>query len=111
MNTPPLPDLVSLMNFIGDRYTFTDAHYPELLESTETHKRAFAIRHSLLHMNKVTGVIATEVEGAEHGGEMDREKLKVAVTKMLINTIKLAEELGMSPAELVARVPLVMKSA
>ena len=108
--TSPLPDLVSLMIFIGDRYTFTGEQYPELRESTENHKRAFGVRHSLLHMNKVTGVIATEVERAEHGGEMDSEKLKVAVAKMLINTIKLAEELGMSPAELATRVPQVMKS-
>ena len=111
MVTIPTPDLASLMSFIGERYTFTEEHYPGFSQLTPKQQKLFAVRHSQLHMSKSTGAIATEAEAADHGGEMNSENLKVATTKMLINTLKLAEELGMTPEDIAASVPRVMKSA
>jgi len=110
MTTTPTPDLSSLMLFIGERYTFTDKNYPGLDQLTPEQRKVFAVRHSQLHMSKSAGAIATEAEAADHGGQMDQERLKVATTKMLINSLKLAEELGMTPEDLAACVPSVMKS-
>jgi hypothetical protein len=62
-------------------------------------------------MMKSTGKIAAEAEAADHGGEMDQESLKTATTKMLVNVLKLAEELGISGEEVTANVPKVMASA
>ncbi|HEX2792735.1 MAG TPA: hypothetical protein VHO23_03415 [Candidatus Paceibacterota bacterium] len=103
-------DLSSLMAFIGERYTFTQEHYPDLDISSRA-KQIFAVRHSALHMMKSTGKIAAEAESADHGGEMSAENLKTATTKMLVNVLKLAEELGISGDELAANVPNVMASA
>lgn len=107
--TAPTPDLSSLMIFIGERYTFTQEHYPDLDTSPHA-KKAFAVRHSALHMMKSTGKIAAEAESADHGGEMNADNLKTATTKMLVNVLKLAEELGISSEELAANVPKVMAS-
>lgn len=107
----PTTDLLSLMHFIGDRYTFTEEHYPGYDQLSDEQKLLFAVRHSALHMMKSVGKIAGEAEAADHGGQMDEESLKVATTKMLVNVLKLAEELDMSGDELASRVPKVMASA
>ncbi len=108
--TAPTTDLSSLMAFIGERYTFTQDHYPNIDTSPEA-KRIFAVRHSALHMMKSTGKIAAEVEAADHGGNMDLKALRVATNKMLVNALKLAEELDMTAQDLADGVPQVMASA
>ena len=107
----PEPTLASLMLFIGARYTFTNEHYPNIDLSTPEKVRAFAVSHSLKHISKSAGKIAAETEAPDHGGVMDEKSLRIATAKMLVNTLKLAEELGMSPDELGAMVPQVMASA
>ena len=107
----PEPTLASLMAFIGARYTFTNEHYPAADLSTPDKVRAFAVSHSLKHISKSAGKIAAETEAQDHGGTMDEKNLRIATAKLLVNTLKLAEELGMSPDELVAMVPRVMVSA
>lgn len=109
MTTTPAQDLTSLMVFIGARYTFTSEHYPDIPE-LPADRLPYAVRHSALHMMKSTGKIAAEAEAADHGGDMSIENLKIATTKMLVNVLKLAEELGMSGEELAANVPNVMAS-
>jgi hypothetical protein len=109
--TVPTADLSSLMTFIGERYTFTEEHYPGFDQLSAEQKLLFAVRHSALHMMKSTGKIAAEAEAADHGGQMNEENLKVATTKMLVNVLKLAEELGISGDELAVYVPKVMASA
>lgn len=111
MTEAPEPTLASLMDFIGARYTFTNENYPNVDLSTPEKIRAFAVSHSLKHISKSAGKIATETEAQDHGGMMNEENLRIATAKMLVNTLKLAEELGMSPDELGAMVPKVMTSA
>lgn len=111
MTGTPEPNLASLMAFIGARYTFTNQHYPNVDLSTPEKVRAFAVSHSLKHISKSAGKIATETEAQDHGGAMNEENLRIATTKMLVNALKLAEELGMSPDELGAMVPKAMASA
>lgn len=117
--TAPASDLSSLMAFIGERYTFTEEHYPTLGRDygpsvnglSDEERLHFIVRHSALHMMKSIGKIAAEAENADHGGLMNEEALKVATTKMLVNVLKLAEELGISGDDLAANVPNVMASA
>lgn len=110
MPTPPATDLGSLMKYIGERYTFTEEHYPGFSKLSTSEKLTFIVRHSQLHLSKSTGKIAAEAETADHGGIMDQENLRIATTKMLVNVLKLAEELGMTPAGLAAKIPDVMRS-
>ena len=106
----PEPNLASLMQYIGERYTFTEEHYPGFNKFSEKEQKVFAVRHSHLHMSKSAGKIAAEAETADHGGTMNEEKLCVATAKMLVNALKLAQELGMSAEDLAAKVPEVMYS-
>ncbi len=109
--TEPTTDLSSLMAFIGERYTFTEEHYPNLDKLSPNERHVFAVRHSVLHMMKSAGKLAAEAERADHGGGMSFSELKTATTKMLVNVLKLAEELRIPPEELAVNVPNVMASA
>lgn len=109
MATAPTTDLASLMDFIGEGFPFTQAHYPNGDLSTPERALAFAVRHSSAHMAKTGGKIAAEAEEYDHGGTMNEEELKVAATKMFVTAVNFARALGMSPEELTARVPVVMQ--
>lgn len=102
-------DLTVLMEFIKTGFPFTPERYPNGDLSTSEKIRAFAVRHSAVHIAKTCGQIAAEAERYDHGGTMDTEQLKVATTKMLINVLNLANALGMTPEELAQRVPKVMR--
>ncbi len=56
------------------------------------------------------GRISAESESWDHGGTMNEEALREATVKMLINVLKLAEELGILPGELIGSVPRLMRS-
>lgn len=105
-----MDSLRTLMEFIGARYQFTPENYPEMEGMSEEQKKAFAVSHSAHHMMKSLGRIATECESYDHGSRMNGPALREATVKMLINTLKLAEELGMTPEELANAVPDLMKS-
>lgn len=112
MSEKPEQTLDALMKFIGERYRFTDEEYPSLpLLRWHPEKRAgFILKHAVLHMNKSLGVLATEAEAADHGGDIDGQKINSALAKMLISILKLAEERGLTGGRLAALVPEVMKS-
>lgn len=86
-------DLAQLMVKIDLGYQFTNAKYPALNEENE---HEFSINHSLLHMNKSLGVMAAEVEKADHGDKMDHSELVLATQKQLVNVLKLACHLGIT---------------
>ena len=105
-------DLSELMSFIGERYKFNGDSYPKLRGVTDPDAiKAFALSHSLKHMNKSIGVLATESERLDHGGSMSSEALKKGTVKMFINVLKLAEELDITAEELGTSIPEYMRSA
>jgi hypothetical protein len=67
---------------------------------TDDEKWVFVISHSLLHMQKSSGVLARNLEAHDHGGTIDDQAVRLSTIKMFINTLKLAEELGMSADDL-----------
>ncbi len=103
-------DLQQLMDFISQRYQFTPGTYPDLAGLDDDRKQRFAITHSVLHMSKSLGQIAAEAERADHGGQMDGDVLYATTTKMLVNVLKLADELGIRASDLITAVPQVMRS-
>ena len=110
MNNQNRPDsLNELMSFIGQRYTYTPDHYPALQGVSSERREAFAVSHSVHHMMKSLGKISAECEAFDHGGQLNHEVLREATVKMLINTLKLAEELGLSGSDLCEAVPQLMK--
>jgi len=106
-----MSSLQELMAFIGSGYVFSKENYPLLAGKSDIQKMAFAINHSILHMNKSIGKIAAECESYDHGhSHLNEDIIKEATVKMLINTLKLADELGMTAKDLFETVPDLMKS-
>ena len=103
-------DLQKLMDSIGSKYVVSQEAYPELANKTSGQVLVFAIKHSHFHMSKSLGRIATECEEFDHSQSCDLEIIKQATKEMLINTLKLAQELGMTAADLTEAVPNLMKS-
>ncbi|KND50425.1 MAG: hypothetical protein AB202_02105 [Parcubacteria bacterium C7867-007] len=109
MTMTPTTDLTSLMQVIGDGFPFTQEKYPNGDLSTPEKTLAFAVRHSSAHIAKTGGIIAAQAENYDHGGELDPEALRMATTKMLVNTLNLANALGMTAQDLVSLVPSAMR--
>lgn len=92
--------LDDLLQHIGDAYPTDAEHYPRTAGMSRDQNLAFAVNHSVLHMSKSLGRIAAEVERFDHSGRLDTVSVGENVTKMLINVIKLADELGMRADEI-----------
>ena len=103
-------NMQELMDFIGTRYIFSVEYYPVLQGKSADETRVFAINHSHLHMSKSLGRLAAESERYDHGGSIDNAVVKEVTVKMLINVLKLAQELGMTADELIEAVPNFMIS-
>ncbi|MEK7520221.1 MAG: hypothetical protein AAB581_03215 [Patescibacteria group bacterium] len=93
-------DLDKLIAFVTAHFPFDENVYPELKGADEKQRFLFAVRHSAIHFAKTAGKIAAVSEDADHGDDIDTEKLKENVPKALINTLRLAELLGMSEKDL-----------
>ena len=103
-------DLISIMKHIGKRYTFTADHYPILSLLNHDQKMAFTVSHSAHHMSKSLGKISAECEAFDHGGELNKATLEEATVKIFISVIKLAEELGMTAADMCEKIPTYMRN-
>ena len=96
MSTPSV-SLAALMMHIDREYQFINRVYPTL---TSKNNHLFVVRHTALHMNKAAATVAAEAEVGDHGRKMNDEKLKEAVIKQLINSLKLASHLGMEATDI-----------
>ncbi len=101
------------MEFINSKYVFNEENYPNMKGMDAAQQAMFVLNHSVLHMQKSIGKIAEVCENYDHSGkinETDGAKVEEATVKMLINTLKLAHELGLNGEGLAERVPKFMKS-
>jgi hypothetical protein len=99
-----MPSLTTVITYIGKHFVFDEKKYAALAGATEQQKLKYGINHSALHFAKTAGKIAAVSEGADHGAELDIAELKENVPKALINTLKLAELIGMTEEEIVAAI-------
>lgn len=90
-----------LIHYIAQHFPFDEDHYPELKGATEQQRLNFAIRHLTVHFAKVTGKIATVAEGTDHGSSPNLEELRLSIPKALINTLRLAELVGMTESDII----------
>ncbi|HUQ30168.1 MAG TPA: hypothetical protein VM103_01470 [Candidatus Paceibacterota bacterium] len=103
-----MTDLDLLMALIAREWKCDETRYPELAGMTIPQKRNFLLKHSVLHITKTNGKLATICEDFDHNGELtndDEMQLQVIAVKMFINALKLAEGVEMSPRALLARAP------
>jgi hypothetical protein len=93
--------LKSLFELVTMRYVYNVQNYPRLKGKSSLEIKDFGIKHSLLHIVKGTGRISQVLEDTDHGAILDTEALKAQAAKLLVNTLKLAETLGMTADELI----------
>lgn len=98
------------MKSIVDKYQFNGKNYPGFDALAPDEQFLFSVEHSILHMNKSLGKLAAEAEAADHGEAMNVINLHTATVKMIVNSLRLAEILKLTPENVVEMIPIVMKS-
>lgn len=93
-------DLQDLIRLVKEEWPFDKDHYPAIKKMSQKEKRIFAIRHILMQQAKALAKGMEALERFEHGLPLDEEKLRLSVRNFFINTLKMAEFVGISPDQL-----------
>ncbi len=96
--------LDELIDLVSDLFPVDEAHYPALRYQPSGPDVEFCLRHSALHFSKTAGRLAAWVEDADHGKFAKIEALESIVAAGLINSLKLADEIGVSGTEILSRI-------
>jgi protein-disulfide isomerase len=94
--------LGELMDVVTRHWSFDDHSYPGLAQLSDAQRRAFALRHILMHQQKAAGRLAEVCEPVDHGAPLDEGKLRLATRNFFINTLRLAAAAGMTAEDLTA---------
>ena len=109
MNTEKPTTLVEAYRFVNERYIFNETNYPTLVILTNKDDRInFALKHSLLHMQKSLAKITRLYENThpagnkivtlrfsdQHGTNFESDRH--AFTKQVVNSLKVAEIVGIT---------------
>ena len=98
------------MGYIQGRYTFTEAGYPALRHLPDELRANFVLSHVIAHTLKSIGSIATLAEAADHSGEAPAaEALREPVLKLVMNSLRLAREIGLTADDVIGGIPALMK--
>lgn len=93
--------LDSLIDLIADLLPVDEKTYPELADRDQAEAITFCLRHSALHFSKTAGRLAAFVEDADHGKYDRIQTLQTIVAASLVNSLKLADEIGLSGPEII----------
>jgi hypothetical protein len=96
--------LSELIDLVSDLLPVTEAQYPDLRSQPGSETVEFCLRHSALHFSKTAGRLAAWVEDADHGKYARIDALESIVAAGLINSLKLADEIGVSGTEILSRI-------
>ncbi|PJE64868.1 MAG: hypothetical protein COU90_01220 [Candidatus Ryanbacteria bacterium CG10_big_fil_rev_8_21_14_0_10_43_42] len=94
-------DIDRIIKFTAKHFVFDEKTYPELVNNSNKQRLIFAIRHSVLHLAKTSGKVASISEAVDHGKEVDMAQLRADISKALIAVLRLAEVIGMSENDIV----------
>lgn len=103
--------LSEALRYVGEEYAFSPEQYPILRRLSLAQRRVFAMNHCQLHITKSLGRIAAACESADHGERLDEVELRAATGKIFTDVLKLAQEIGMTEEDLLARVHQLPKIA
>lgn len=107
-----MKDLASLMEHIANTWVCDESRYKGLATLDAAQRKIFLVKHSLLHIGKTTGKIASVCESFDHDGVDSSENgalLTVGALKMFANALKLAEEVGLTADDLLTETPNFVK--
>jgi len=98
--------LQQLTEHIALVWKFVPERYPDLAGESAEQRESFLIKHLLLHLTKNMGEIAALCEEFDHRQRINRrQRLQIATIKMFVSVLKLAEESGLSAADLLSQAP------
>lgn len=100
--------LTELMAHIAKVWTCDEARYPELAKLDAVGQKNFRLKHSVLHFNKSVGKLAALAETYDHEGTLSDAEAQLIATKLFVNSLKLAEEVGLSADDLLSRAPEIV---
>jgi hypothetical protein len=98
--------LDALMVLVSDLLPVERTTYPEVPVENLSDTVTFCLRHSALHFSKTAGKLASFVEDADHGRFASFQTLESIVAASLVNSLKLADEIGLSGSEIIDAVRL-----
>lgn len=94
-------DMTTLIAFVDEHFSFSEEKYPQMVGMNEQERHDFIVRHLALHLGKFSGKVIGVSEKVDHGSEEDTEALHSAITKLIIATLRLAGETGMSGEDII----------
>ena len=93
-------NLTELMEKVETSCQFDNSNYPGLQSMSDKERKLFSIRHILLHQLRAMGDLSGVIDKSEHGEGLDEENLKLAIKKLFINTLRLAQIADMTHYDL-----------
>lgn len=81
-------------------WPFDETSYPSLAHLSVVDKQTFALKHVLIHLAKAVGHVARAVEPLDHGEELDKDAMRIALRKVIVDAVQSADVAGITPKEL-----------
>lgn len=93
--------VAELMLMIAGYLPVTVAQYPSLAFRDHEPVASFCVQHSALHFSKTAGQLAAIAEAIDHGHAMEVTSIRKIAINSIINSFKLANEIGLTSDELI----------
>lgn len=91
--------LSEAFDYVNQRYVFDKQHYPMIEKLTDDEKTFFALKHTLLHMQKnISRIIFDEKFGRSPMHYSDQDN---SFVKIIVNIIKASDLVGLPPSEII----------
>lgn len=103
-----MTDIKPTSELIAQVWKCKTLRYPETAGMNDDQRMNYLVKHSLLHIGVTVGKISKVCQARDHKKEFteeERKALKHEATALFVNSLKLAEEVGLTPEELVAQAP------
>jgi len=81
-------------------WPFDESSYPALAHLSPEDRQTFALKHVLTHLTKAVGRIAGAVEPLDHGEELDKNAIRIALRKVIVDAVQSAGIAGITSKEL-----------
>ena len=83
-------NLSDLKNLVSDSWIFDENGYPDVVWRSKNDKMLFALKHITLHQAEAIGNLSSIIEAMDHGKELDKEALVIAMRKLMVNVMQMA---------------------
>lgn len=93
-------NLADIRDATRQAWPFTHRTYPAMSNLNVEERRAFALKHVLVHMVKATGQVSAAIEPIDHGMDLDRDQLLASLRNLIVQAVQCADVAGISEADI-----------